>query len=91
MSPNKEGGTDDYALISRLPVSETGGPLITVAGIGQYGTQAAAEFVSSPDRMRDLLRSAPPGWQNKNMQAVLHIKVVGYAPVAVDVVATAYW
>ncbi len=91
MSPNSEGGTDDYALISRLPVSETGGPLITVAGIGQYGTQAAAEFVSSPDRMRDLLKSAPAGWQNKNMQAVLHIKVVGYAPVAVDVVATAYW
>lgn len=83
--------SDDYALISRLPVSGTGGPLMTIAGIGQFGTQAAAEFVASPDRMRDLLKSAPRDWQNKNMQAVLHIKVVGYTPVQVDVVETRYW
>jgi hypothetical protein len=92
MTPhNGSGGTDDYALISRLPVSETGGPLMTIAGVGQYGTQAAAEFVASPEKLRDLLKNAPRGWENKNMQAVLHIKVVGFAPVAIDVVATDYW
>jgi hypothetical protein len=88
---NSKGTVDDYALISRLLVSETGGPLMTAAGIGQFGTQAAAEFVSSPDRMRDLLKSAPPGWQKKNMQVVLHITVVGNTPVQMDVVATTYW
>jgi hypothetical protein len=90
-TPDAKGDTDDYALISRLLDSGTGGPLMTIAGIGQFGTQAAAEFVSSPDRMRDLLKSAPHGWQNKNMQAVLHIKVVGYTPVKVEVVAIVYW
>ncbi len=90
-SLSPKGDADDYALITRMPVSETGGPLMTTAGIGQFGTQAAAEFVSSPDRMRDLLKSAPPEWQKKNMQVVLHITVVGYAPVQVDVVATTYW
>lgn len=82
---------DDYALISRLLISKSGGPLITVGGIGQFGTQAAGEFLANPDRMRDLLVSAPKGWQKMNMQAVLRIKVVGYTPVAVDVVATKYW
>lgn len=92
MTPrNDKGTTDDYALISRLLVSGTGGPLLTVAGIGEYGTQAAAEFVSSPEKMHDLLKSAPRGWESKNMQAVLHIQVVGFTPVAVEVIATTYW
>lgn len=82
---------DDYALITRLLISKTGGPVITVAGIGQYGTQAAAEFLVTPDKMRDLLKAAPRGWEKKNMQAVLRVKVTGYQPVAVDVVATTYW
>ena len=83
--------TDDYALITRLLSSKTGGPVITVAGIGEFGTQAAAEFLVTPDRMRDLLKTAPRGWENKNLQAVLHVKVVDYQPVAVDVEATTYW
>ena len=91
---NEENGTpatEDYALISRLQHSNTGGPVLSIGGIGSFGTQAAAEFVTSPDRMNDLLKSAPPGWEGKSMQAVLRIKVVGNAPVAVDVVATSYW
>jgi hypothetical protein len=90
-TPATHSTSDDFAIISCLLVSKTGGPLITAAGIGQYGTQAAAEFLSSPDRMRDLLTTAPRGWEHKNMQAVLHVKVVGYTPVAVDVLATSYW
>jgi hypothetical protein len=82
---------DDYALISRLLTSKTGGPAMTVAGIGEFGTLAAAEFLTSPEKMRDLLKTAPRGWENKNMQAVLKVKVVGYQPVAVQVVATKYW
>ena len=83
--------TDDYALITRVLSSRTGGPSITSAGIGEYGTQAAAEFLTSPENMRDLLKSAPRGWEAKSMQAVLHVKVMGYQPVSVEVVATSYW
>ena len=86
-----DNATEDFALISRLLHSNTGGPVLSIGGVGSYGTLAAAEFVSNPDKMKDLLKSAPPGWENENMQAVLRIKVVGYAPVAVDVVATSYW
>lgn len=87
----RSGETDDYALISRLISSKTGGPVVTVAGIGEYGTQAAAEFLTNPEKMRDFLKNAPRGWESKNMQAVLHVKAIGYQPVAVEVVATSYW
>lgn len=66
---------------------------LSIAGtLGESAVQqAAAEFLTNPDKMQDLLRSAPKGWENKNMQAVLHVKVIGYQPVSVEVVATSYW
>lgn len=83
--------TEDYALISRVSQAKTGGPAITVSGIGSYGTQAAAEFVTSEDKMNAMLRDAPAGWESKNFQAVLRIRVVAFAPVAVEVVTTSWW
>ena len=83
--------TEDYALISRILNSATGGPSITVAGIGQYGTQAAAELLTSPDRLRDFLATLPKGWESKDLQAVLRVQVLQYQPVAVDVVAKRCW
>ena len=88
---NRGKSTEDFALISRVQHADTGGPVLAIGGIGSFGTQAAAEFVSSEEEMTKLLKSAPDGWEGKNMQAVLHIKVVGYTPVAVEVVGTAYW
>lgn len=90
-SSSKTADTDDYALITRLPVSRAGGPAITVAGISEYGTRAAAEFISSPERLRELLKTAPSGWKDMNVQVVLHVKVLDYQPVSVQVVATKYW
>ena len=40
---------------------------------------------------RELLKSAPRGWEEKNMQAVLRIRVVGFSPVSVDLVDSRYW
>jgi hypothetical protein len=87
----RSSATDDYALISRVLVSKTGGPAITAAGISEYGTRAAAEFLADPAKMRELLKNAPPGWQHKNMQALLHVRVLDYQPVEVNVVTTTYW
>ncbi len=89
--PAVNGSTTDYALITRVLHAKTGGPVITIAGIGEFGTQASAEFLANPDRLRELLKSAPRDWEDKNMQAVLRIRVVEFSPVGVDVVATRYW
>lgn len=86
-----EETTDDYALVSRLLVSKTGGPVIAVAGIGDCGTQAAAEFLVNPDRMAEFLKSAPAGWERRNVQFVLHVRIVAHQPVLTEMVASRFW
>ena len=89
---NPDGSTtDDYAVVTRLLSSKTGTILLTAAGIGQYGTQAASEFLSSPQRIADFAAKAPRDWSNKNVQVVLHIKVADEVPAAVEIVAVHFW
>jgi hypothetical protein len=71
--------------------SKTGAPLLVIAGIGSSGTQAAGEFVSSRTALAGLARGAPPGWAEHNMQILLHVHVVEYAPSKVEVVAERFW
>jgi hypothetical protein len=83
--------TEDYAIISRILNSKTGQILITAAGIGQAGTRAAGEFLTSPDDIDSLLLAAPKGWDKKNLQIVLHTSVINGSPNHPDVIATYYW
>jgi hypothetical protein len=85
------GGPRDYAIVSRLQNSGTRGVLITIAGIGANGTQAAAEFLTDPKQIAFLATKAPPDWSRKNMQIVLHTTVVENNPSAPDIVATYCW
>jgi len=81
----------DYALVARLPHSKTGGPLITIAGITQSGTRAAAEFITSPQRISEFTKSAPNAWGSKNLEFVLQTKVVNGIPTNPSVVAVRTW
>jgi hypothetical protein len=81
----------DYALVARLPHSKTGGALITIAGITQSGTRAAAEFITSPEGLKDLIRSAPDSWATKNLEVVLQTKVVNDIPTNPTIVAVRTW
>jgi len=81
----------DYALVARLPHSKTGGALIAIAGITQSGTRAAAEIITSTQGIKDLLKSAPYGWQKKNLEFVLQTRVVNDIPTSPSVVAVRAW
>jgi hypothetical protein len=81
----------DYALVARLPHSKTGEPLITIAGITQSGTRAAAEFITSSQGIGELIRSVPKAWANKNLEFVLQTKVVNDIPTTPTVVAIRAW
>ncbi len=81
----------DYALVARLPHSKTGGALITIAGITQSGTRAAAEFITSPDGLADLMKSVPGSWTTKNLEFVLQTKVVNDIPTNSTIVAVRTW
>ena len=82
---------EDYAIVTRVFHPDTQAMLVEVAGITQYGTEAGADMISNPELLAEALHDAPPGWQNKNLQLVLHVKVIGGAPASPKVVKTYFW
>ena len=92
--PNLSAGRhteEDYAIVSRVFQPETRAMMVEVAGITQYGTEAAADLITDPDLLAYALRSAPAGWQRKNLQLVLHVKVISGSPAAPTVIASYFW
>ena len=83
--------TEDYAIVSRVFHPDTHAMLVEVAGITQYGTDAAADLVTNEDLLEEALRGAPAGWRNKNLQLVLHVKVIAGAPTSPKIVTKHFW
>jgi hypothetical protein len=83
--------SEDYAIVTRVFHPDTQAMLVEVAGITQYGTEAGADMISNPELLAEALRDAPQGWQNKNLQLVLHVKVIGGAPASPKAVKTYFW
>ena len=82
---------EDYALVSRLFNSATGQFLVSAAGITQYGTRAAGEFLTDSARMADALSKAPADWPKRNVQVLLHTTVYKGTPAPPQVLATHVW
>jgi hypothetical protein len=89
--PRDRRTAEDYAIVSRVFHPDTHAMLVELAGITQYGTDAAGDLVTNPDFMAEALRDAPRGWQTKNLQFVLHVKVIAGAPSSPKVVARYFW
>jgi len=83
--------TEDYAIITRVFHPDTQAMLVEVAGITQYGTEGGADLITNPEYLAEGLRDAPKGWQNKNLQLILHVKVISGTPASPKVVATHFW
>jgi hypothetical protein len=77
--------------VARIPHSKTGEPLLAIAGITQSGTRAASEFITSPQEINELIKSAPKTWTSENVEFVLETKVVNDIPTTPTVVAVRYW
>jgi hypothetical protein len=86
-SPRKE----DCAVITRLINSKTGRPILIAAGLDHYGTLAVGEFLTRPELLEPALRSAAPGWTDKNLQIVFKIEVVRDDVGPPKVVASHVW
>jgi hypothetical protein len=82
---------EDYAVVTRAFRSETHAAMILITGCSQYGTEAAANLITSPELLAGALRGAPDGWQQKNLQWVLHLKVISRSPADPRVIASHYW
>jgi hypothetical protein len=88
--PRDRRTNEDYAIVSRLFHPDTHAMLVELAGITQYGTDAAADLVTNPDLMAEALHGAKD-WQTKNLQLVLHMKVISGVPSSPQVVARHFW
>ncbi len=90
---SKEDGSspDDYILASRIHNSATGGMLMVAAGLKQFGTEAAGHLLTDPDQLAVILRKLPKGWESRNLQVVLHSRVIGNTPAQPEVVAAHVW
>jgi len=84
-------GADDYALIARFRDPTTDGWVIVIAGIGRNGTEAAAQFATSPRYMAMLRNAAGAEFSNKNIEAVLKVRVIEGKTGAPALVAVHMW
>ncbi len=82
---------EDYAIVSRFVSPETGEPVIVVAGLTNFGTEAAGEFLTSRDILDVAFHDAPKDWRSGNFQFVLHTKLIGKTPERPTVVAKYFW
>jgi hypothetical protein len=89
--PDNPNLDEDYAIVSRIFDRDTGQVLVQVSGISHFGTEEAAELITDAKLLEQALHDAPPGWQTKNIQIVLHVRVISKAPAAPTVVATHFW
>jgi hypothetical protein len=90
--PSRSQISEDYAVVSLLQGLDGKKRMLILAGVTTHGTQAAAEYVTKPDYIRDLIRNlntAPAGTPPKlpgSFQAVVRVKVNGGVPVQVSYV-----
>jgi hypothetical protein len=82
---------DGYSLITRLVHSDSGHPLLMIAGMDSHNTQAAVEFLTRNDSFRQFADSAPADWSSKNFQIVLHNIIYGNSAGSLKVVASEVW
>jgi len=87
----QEQDLDDYALVTRVWDPTTRQTVVLAAGVMNYGTQAAGEFLTNPAWMAEAFRNVSSDWSNKNIQIVLHVTVIGKIPGAPRVVAAKVW
>ncbi len=82
---------NDYAIVSRVLDLNTDRPVVIAAGITQYGTMAAGEFLSNPEYFSEAVAKLPHGWEKRNLQIVLRVPVVHGASGHPRVLDTHVW
>ena len=66
----------DYAIVTCMVDTTSDRPVIIAAGLTQYGTIGAGEFLSNKDYFSEAARRLPRDWPRKNLQIVLSIPVL---------------
>jgi hypothetical protein len=81
--------TEDYAIVALLPGLDPAHRTMVLAGTTTFGTQAAAEFVCRPDKVRELFSrlDLAPITRAPAFEALIHVRISGGVPVQTRLVA----
>jgi hypothetical protein len=82
---------DDYALIARFRDATTDSWVVVLAGVGRNGTEAAAQFATSPHYMELLRDQVGSDFSNRNVEAVLKVSVIDGKTGAPSILAVHVW
>jgi hypothetical protein len=82
---------DDYALVARFRDATTDSWVVVLAGVGRNGTEAAAQFATSPHYMQLLREKAGTDFANRNVEAVLKVSVIDGKTGAPAILAINVW
>jgi len=66
----------DYGMVARYQDRTTESPVLVVAGVGPYGTEAASEFLVSTATLGQLQGKMPAGWSDHNFQIILKTDII---------------
>lgn len=83
--------TAEYGIITRVVDPATGHYVVSVGGITPIGTVAASEFLVNAADWETVAAQAPKGWEKKNLQVLISVKVVNGNASPPSVVATYFW
>jgi hypothetical protein len=82
---------DDYALVVRFRDATTDGWVVALAGLGRNGTEAAAQFATSPHYMQLLKEKVGDGIFSRNIEVVVRLKVIDGKTGAPSIQAVHTW
>ncbi len=83
--------SDDYAVVARFRDSTIDGWVVLLAGVGRNGTEAAAQFVTSPHYLQLLRDKIGSSFANRNIEAVLKVNVIDGKTGAPTILAVSTW
>jgi hypothetical protein len=81
----------DYVLITRAQDPRTGQWWVGIGGLTAQGTHAANQVLIDPKAMKNITSGLENGWDSKNLQMVVQIKMVEDSPGVPRVIATHIW
>ncbi len=82
---------DDYALVARFRDATIDGWVVALAGLGRNGTEAAAQFATSPHYLQLLKDSLGSEFANRNIEVVLKVNVIEGKTGAPTILAVHSW
>lgn len=84
-------GPNDYAIVARYHDPITNNIAVIIAGLEVNGTVGAAQFVTSSHQLEQLEHVLPSGWEDKNVEIVLKVPVIGGDSGPDTILATQVW